>query len=133
MGTGRSLNKKKIDSQKLYSLKQVSKLFNGDVTQTSSWKMKFMRILDAATDTEQAHHILSDLMPPGNYFRFNPYLTEMISMTECDDEKLRQIEKDALMYFRRNEDKFEELADALLKPRTSISMVNDFINRRLIL
>lgn len=132
MGTGRSLNKKKIDSQKLYSMRQVSKLFNGDVAQTSSWRMKFMRILDAATDTEQAHHIMSDLMPPGNYFRFNPYLTEMISMTECDDEKLKQIEKDALMYFRRNEDKFEELAERLLKPRSSISLVGDYFNRKLI-
>lgn len=130
MGTGRAINKKKVDSQKLYSLKHVSKLFNSnDVTQTSTWKMKFMRILDAATDTEQAHHILSDLMPPGNYFRFNPYLTEMISMTECDDEKLKLVEKDAMMYFRRNEDKFEELAEKLLKPRSSISTVNDFINR----
>lgn len=75
MGTGRSLNKKKIDSQKLYSQSAVSKLFNGDATQTTSWKMKFMRILEAATDTEQTHHILSDLMEPGSYFRFNPYLT----------------------------------------------------------
>jgi len=132
MGTGRSLNKKKIDSQKLYSLKQVSKLFNGDVAQTTSWKMKFTRILDAATDTEQAHHIMSDLMPPGSYFRFNPYLTEMISMTECNEEKLKQAEKDALMYFRRNEDKFEELCEMLLQPRSSITLVNDFFNRKII-
>lgn len=95
-GTGRSLNKKKVDSQKLYSLKQLSNIFNGgDVQaldlQTSSWRTKFIRILEAATDTEQAHHILSDLMPPGSYFRFNPYLTEMIPMTECNDEKLRQV------------------------------------------
>lgn len=101
-GTGRSLNKRKIDSQKLYDKKDASKWFNGsDALQTSSWKMKFSRILEAATDTEQTHHILSDLMSPGTYFRFNPYLTEMISMTECNAEKLQQIEKDALMYFRR--------------------------------
>lgn len=130
-GTGRSINKRRVDSQKLYSFKDVSKLFNGDVTQTSSWRMKFMRILDAATDTEQTHHMLSDLMEPGSYFRFNPYLTEMISMTECDDEKLRQIEKDALMYFRRNEDKFEELAEILLKPRSNISQIRDFLTRKI--
>lgn len=57
----------------------------------------------------------------------------MIPMTECNPEKLQQIEKDALMYFRRNEDKFEELAEMLTKPRSSISLVNDFIqNRRII-
>lgn len=60
MGTGRSLNKRRVDSQKLYTYKQISKLFNGELTQTSSWKMKFTRILDAATDTEQTHHILSN-------------------------------------------------------------------------
>lgn len=94
--------------------------------------MKFQKILEAATDTEQTHHILSDLMPPGNYFRFNPYLTEMISMTECREEKLKQIERDALMYFRRNEDKFEELAEKLVQPRSNISLVNDFITRKII-
>lgn len=133
MGTGRSLNKRKIDSQKLYSFNQFTKFFNGETpTQTSSWRMKFMKILEAATDTEQTHHILSDLMPPGQYFRFNPYLTEIISMTEYREEKLKQIEKDALMYFRRNEDKFEELAEKLLLPRSSISLVNDFITRKII-
>lgn len=71
-------------------------------------------------------------MDPGTYFRFNPYLTEMIPMTECDPEKLKQIEKDALMYFRRNEDKFEELAEMLLKPRSSITLFNDFFTRKLI-
>lgn len=56
----------------------------------------------------------------------------MIPMTECCPEKLQQIEKDALMYYRRNEDKFEELAEILTKPRSSISMVSDFMNSRLI-
>jgi calcium-independent phospholipase A2-gamma len=127
MGTGRSLNKRKIDSQKLYTQKEISTIFKGDEPQTSSWKLKFMRILDAATDTEQSHHILSDLMEPGTYFRLNPYLTEMIPMTEYRAEKLRQIEKDAHMYFRRNEDKFEELAEILLKPRNCISAVKDML------
>lgn len=131
-GTGRSLNKKKIDSQKLYSFKQISNIFSGGDLQTSSWRTKFIRILEAATDTEQAHHILSDLMPPGSYFRFNPYLTEMISMTECDDEKLRQVERDAMMYFRRNEEKFEELCERLTMPRSNITLVNDFLHRRII-
>ncbi|CRL07781.1 CLUMA_CG020735, isoform A [Clunio marinus] len=131
MGTGRSINKKKMDSQKLYSPRQVSKLFSNETPQTSSWKMKFSRILDAATDTEQTHHILSDLMTPGTYFRFNPYLTEMISMTECDAAKLAQVEKDAFLYFRRNEEKFEELAEILLKPRKPLTLVSDMFKGRL--
>jgi hypothetical protein len=59
LGTGRSPNKKKSDSQKLYSPAEMSKLFKEDLVQTSSWRTKFQRILDAATDTEQTHHILS--------------------------------------------------------------------------
>jgi calcium-independent phospholipase A2-gamma len=132
LGTGRSPNKRKSDSQKLYSADQVSNLFKEDETvQTSSWKTKFLRILDAATDTEQTHQILSDLMPPGTYFRFNPYLTEMVSMTECNNDKLRLLENDALMYYRKNEHKFEELAEMLLKPRSSITAFNDLFFRKL--
>lgn len=98
--------------------------------QTSSWKTKFLRVLDAATDTEQAHHILSDLMEPGTYFRFNPYLTEMIPMTECNPEKWKQLERDASMYYRKNEHKFEELAAVLLKPKSGISTINEFFSKQ---
>lgn len=138
MGTGRSLEKRKIDSQKLYSAKQLSKIFGSESsveepeTQTTSWKIKFMRILDAATDTEHSHHILSDLMSPGTYYRLNPYLTEMVSMTEYRVDKLRQLEKDAHMYFRRNEDKFEELAEKLVKPRNSIRAIKDVVMKNIL-
>jgi calcium-independent phospholipase A2-gamma len=71
-------------------------------------------------------------MDPGTYFRFNPYLTEMTSMTECDPEKWKQLEMDALMYYRRNEHKFEELAEKLLQPRSSITTLNDFLFKRFV-
>ncbi|KAG5668406.1 hypothetical protein PVAND_016346 [Polypedilum vanderplanki] len=165
IGTGRSPNKKKVDSQKLYLANDVNKMFKEELVQTSSWKTKFMRILDAATDTEQTHHILSetkdiiqtstwktkflriiesatdtekthrilsDLMEPGTYFRFNPYLTQMISMTECNPEKWKQLENDAMMYYRRNEHKFEELAEKLLQPRSSITTLNDMLFKRFV-
>lgn len=46
LGTGRSPNKNKIDGQKLYN----QKMFDVDSTLSiSSWKTKFLRILDAAT------------------------------------------------------------------------------------
>lgn len=56
----------------------------------------------------------------------------MIPMTECDEQKLKQAEKDALMYFRRNEDKFEDLAEMLTKPRSNMSLFKDFINKGII-
>ncbi|CAO1338344.1 unnamed protein product [Diamesa hyperborea] len=129
LGTGRSPNKNKIDGQKLYN----QKMFDVDSTLSiSSWKTKFLRILDAATDTEQTHHIVSDLMSHDKYFRFNPYLTEMVSMVEVRSEKIAQLEKDALMYFRRNEDKFEELAALLLKPKSPFKTFNDYVFKTLV-
>lgn len=127
-GTGRVPSKRKHDGQKLYN----SKMFDTEVS-SSSWKTKFMRILDAATDTEQTHYILSDLMAPGSYFRFNPYITEMISMVETSPEKLLQLEKDAFLYFRRNEEKFEQAAELLLRPKNSIRTLNDFLVEKLTL
>lgn len=90
-----------------------------------------MRILEAATDTEETHHILSDLMRPGTYFRFNPYLTEMIKMVETRPEKIGQLEKDALMYYRRNEDKFEQAAELLTKKKSSIKVIGEFLAEKL--
>lgn len=129
-GTGRAPNKTRTDGQKLYN----SKLFEEDEElSVSSWKTKFQKILEAATDTEQTHHILSDLMAPGSYFRFNPYLTNMVKMVETDPAKWAQLEKDALMYFRRNEDKFEHVAEMLTKPKTFMKIASEYVTEKLAL
>jgi calcium-independent phospholipase A2-gamma len=128
-GTGRFPNKRRTDGQKLYNPKMLREF--DETMETSSWNTKFRRILEAATDTEQTHHILSDLMKPGTYFRFNPYLTEMVKMIETRPEKIAQIESDALMYYRRNEDKFEQAAEKLLKKKSGIKIVGEFIAEKL--
>lgn len=93
-----------------------------------SWKKKFLAILDSATDTEGVHTMLSDLLPPNVYYRFNPYLTEMLNMAEIEPDKLEQLKRDALMYLRRNEDKFQDAAKTLSITKPPTQKVVDWFN-----
>lgn len=99
----------------------------------TSWKEKFFNILVSATDTEAVHLILNDLLPPSVYFRFNPYVTELLSMDEYQPEKLALMQKDALMYIRRNEEKFQEAATALTKERTTLQKFKDWVSLQSVL
>ena len=74
--------------------------------------------------------ILNDLLPPSVYFRFNPFVTQLLSMDECQPEKLDLLKQDALMYIRRNEEKFREAANALVKEKTIYQKANDWINEK---
>lgn len=74
--------------------------------------------------------MLNDLLPDHLYYRFNPYLTEHINMVEIDSNKLEQLRRDAIMYLRRNEDKFQEVAKALLRKKPFRQKVKDFVKQK---
>jgi len=83
--------------------------------------------LDLNIDFSAVHTMLNDLLPDHIYFRFNPYLTEMLSMVEIRPEKISQMEQDARMYIRRNEEKFQKAATALLEKRRIQQKIVDYI------
>ncbi|XP_014598849.1 PREDICTED: calcium-independent phospholipase A2-gamma-like isoform X3 [Polistes canadensis] len=115
LGTGRTLNRI-CDNDST----------SGEVA-ISSWKEKFYKILDSATDTEAVHTMLNDLLPNHIYFRFNPYLTEMLSMVEIRPDKINQLEQDAQIYIRRNEEKFEKAAVVLSQSRSIQQKLLDWV------
>ncbi|XP_026462387.1 calcium-independent phospholipase A2-gamma-like [Ctenocephalides felis] len=104
-----------------------SEQINSENLSTSSWKTKFIKILCSATDTEAVHTTLNDLLPSGTYFRFNPYLTEMLTMVETRPEKVAQLELDAAIYMRKNEDKFLRAAEALCQSKPVSQKLTDWV------
>ncbi|KAH9641562.1 hypothetical protein HF086_017134 [Spodoptera exigua] len=101
-----------------------------DAPAPTSWKDKFNKILDSATDTEGVHQILSDVLPADTYFRFNPPLMQECAMDEIDASKLDSMVVDTAAYIRRNHDKFARAAAVLTRPRAMLQRAADYAAHR---
>lgn len=101
-----------------------------DAPQPTSWKDKFNKILDSATDTEGVHLVMNDLLPAGSYYRFNPPLMEECAMDEINPQKLDNLVVDTHAYIRRNQHKFEQAAAMLTRRRGPLQRVLDAVTHR---
>ncbi|XP_063897128.1 calcium-independent phospholipase A2-gamma-like [Helicoverpa armigera] len=125
LGTGRALSAH-TDYRRLTSAL-------ADRQQPTSWRDKFNKILDSATDTEGVHLVMNDLFPAGGYFRFNPPLMQDCAMDEIDKAKLDNLVVDTHAYIRRNQHKFEQAAAQLCRRRGLLQRVTDAAKRQAIL
>lgn len=51
-------------------------------------------------------------------------------MTEIDQKKIEMLERDVLMYLRRNEDKFQAAAKTLMHERSFYQKVGDYLGEK---
>lgn len=69
----------------------------------------------SATDTETIHTILKNII--GNYYRFNPQLSENILISENRKQKLDQLRHETRQYMLNNDSMLKHLATRLKQPR----------------
>lgn len=84
-------------------------------TEFLSLKNKLLKIVDSATETNEVHKILYELLPDKSYYRFNPYISEPIFLDENRPEKLDRIVDDAKEYIKKNQYKFNKCAEKLME------------------
>ncbi|XP_010780053.1 calcium-independent phospholipase A2-gamma-like [Notothenia coriiceps] len=70
--------------------------------------------------------MLDALLPPGTYFRFNPYMSEDIPLNESRPEKLNFLKGEAESYLERNEAKLKKAASVLCQEKSTIQRVAEW-------
>ncbi|XP_070559761.1 calcium-independent phospholipase A2-gamma-like [Ptychodera flava] len=96
----------------------------------SGLRAKIYQLVMSATDTEVVHSMLSDCMAPGSYFRFNPYLSEDITLDENRMEKIETLQRDTRKYLRRNSFKISETVNKLNQTKNIYHLCKDWLETK---
>ncbi|XP_037110662.1 calcium-independent phospholipase A2-gamma-like isoform X1 [Syngnathus acus] len=96
----------------------------------TSLKTKINNVISSATDTEEVHAMLDGFLPADTYFRFNPYVSEDISIDDNRQEKLDLLEAEAFRYLERNEEKLRKAARILTREKGSVQMLAEWLRNR---
>ncbi|MEQ2211550.1 hypothetical protein XENOCAPTIV_006401, partial [Xenoophorus captivus] len=76
------------------------------------------------------HAMLDAFLPPDTYFRFNPFVSEEVSMDESRLEKLNLLQAEGIRYLERNEEKLKKVACILTREKSSIQRVTEWARLR---
>ncbi|XP_029009711.1 calcium-independent phospholipase A2-gamma-like isoform X2 [Betta splendens] len=93
----------------------------------TSLKTKITNVISSATDTEEVHTMLDAFLPADTYFRFNPYISEDISMDENRQEKLNMLQAEGARYLEKNEQKLQKVARILTQEKGSVQRVAEWL------
>ncbi|XP_040894623.1 calcium-independent phospholipase A2-gamma-like isoform X2 [Toxotes jaculatrix] len=99
-------------------------------TSYTSLKTKLTNVISSATDTEEVHAMLDAFLPPDTYFRFNPYMSEDISMDENRQEKLSHLQAEGVRYLERNEEKLKKVSRILTREKSSVQRMAEWARLR---
>uniref|UniRef100_A0A3P8S5Z8 PNPLA domain-containing protein n=1 Tax=Amphiprion percula TaxID=161767 RepID=A0A3P8S5Z8_AMPPE len=96
----------------------------------TSLKTKLTNVISSATDTEEVHAMLDAFLPLDTYFRFNPHMSEDISLDENRQEKLNLLQAEGVRYLERNEEKLNKVARILTREKSSVQRMSDWARLR---
>ena len=78
----------------------------------------------------EVHAMLDAFLPPDTYFRFNPYMSEDISMDESRQEKLSLLQAEGVRYLERNEEKLKKVTRILTREKSSVQRMAEWARLR---
>ncbi|XP_077425459.1 calcium-independent phospholipase A2-gamma isoform X1 [Vanacampus margaritifer] len=96
----------------------------------TSLKTKINNVISSATDTEEVHAMLDGFLPADSYFRFNPYVSEDISIDDNRQEKLALLQAEGFRYLDRNEEKLRKAARILTREKGSAQRLAEWVRTR---